>query len=55
VDQLPAVASQIIEKKNQLIELSQRRGVSFEELGEALGDLLDFKANNNRESERKDE
>ena len=55
VDQLPAVASQIIEKKNQLIELGQRRGVSFEELGEALRDLLDFKANSNRGSERKDE
>jgi 4-hydroxy-4-methyl-2-oxoglutarate aldolase len=52
-DQLPAVARQIMEKENQVIELSKRRGVSFKELGEALRDLLDSKASSNRESERK--
>jgi 4-hydroxy-4-methyl-2-oxoglutarate aldolase len=55
VDQLPAVAREIMKKENHVIELSKRRGVSLDELGEALRDLLDFKANSNRESERKDE
>jgi regulator of RNase E activity RraA len=52
-EQLPAVARQIMEKENHVIELSKKRGVSLDELGEALRGLLDFNANSNRESERK--
>jgi regulator of RNase E activity RraA len=52
-DQLPAVANQILEKEKHVIELSKRRGVSLDELGEALRDLLDFNANSSRESEPK--
>jgi 4-hydroxy-4-methyl-2-oxoglutarate aldolase len=48
-DQLPAGASQIVEKKNRVIELSKRPGVSFGELGEALRDLLDSKRKNGRD------
>jgi 4-hydroxy-4-methyl-2-oxoglutarate aldolase len=55
VDQLPAVARQLIEKENHVIALSKKRGVSLDELGDALRDLLDTKANGNRETERKDE
>jgi 4-hydroxy-4-methyl-2-oxoglutarate aldolase len=55
VDQLPAVAKQIMEKENHAIELSKRRGVSLDELGEALKDLFDFKANGQRKTEPKDE
>jgi regulator of RNase E activity RraA len=54
-DQLPDVAKQIMEKENDVIELSKRRGVSLDELGEALRDLLDFRVNSNRQNERKDE
>jgi regulator of RNase E activity RraA len=54
-DQLPDVAKQIMEKENQVIELSKRRGVSVDELGNALRGLLDFKVNSNRQNERKDE
>jgi 4-hydroxy-4-methyl-2-oxoglutarate aldolase len=53
VDQLPAVARQIMEKENHVIELSKKRGVSVDELGDALRDLLDTKANGNRKDERK--
>jgi regulator of RNase E activity RraA len=40
--QLPAVASRIMEKKQQVIELSKNPGATFEELGQALRELLDF-------------
>ena len=38
----PAVAAQIAEKKRQVIELLQKPGVSYEELGRAVRELLDF-------------
>jgi hypothetical protein len=41
--ELPAVAAKIIEKKQQVIELSKQPGASFEELGQALRELLDFR------------
>ena len=40
--QLPAVARSIAEKKQQVMELSKKPGVTFEELGQALRDLHDF-------------
>lgn len=40
--QLPAVAAKIAEQKQRVIELSRKPGASFEELGEALRELLDF-------------
>ena len=40
--ELPAVASRIVEKKQQVIDLSKKPGASFEELGQALRELLDF-------------
>ncbi len=40
--QLPAVAARIAEKKQQVIELSRKPGASYEELGQALRELLDF-------------
>jgi len=39
---LPAVASKILEKKQQVIELSKKPEATFEELGQALRELLDF-------------
>jgi 4-hydroxy-4-methyl-2-oxoglutarate aldolase len=53
LDQLPAVANQILEKEKHVIELSKKPGVSLDELGDALRDLLDIKANSNWESKRK--
>jgi len=41
--QLPAVASRIMEKKQQVVELSKKPGATLEELGQAIQDLLDFK------------
>ena len=46
---LPAVASRIMEKKQQVIELSKKPGASLEELGQALRDLLDFNMDHLRE------
>jgi len=40
--QLPAVAAKIAEQKQQVIELSRKPGASFEELGQAVRELLDF-------------
>jgi regulator of RNase E activity RraA len=40
--QLPAVASKIMEKKEQVVELSKKPGATFEELGLAIRELLDF-------------
>jgi regulator of RNase E activity RraA len=40
--QLPAVAAKIAEQKQQVIELSRKPGASFEELGQALRELLEF-------------
>ena len=40
--QLPAVAGRIAEKKKQVIELSKKPGATFEELGQAIRELLDF-------------
>jgi regulator of RNase E activity RraA len=46
---LPAVASRIMEKKQQVIDLSKKPGASLEELGQALRELLDFKMDHLRE------
>jgi regulator of RNase E activity RraA len=46
---LPAVASKIMEKKRQLIELSKKPGTTFQELGQALRELLDFNADHLRD------
>jgi hypothetical protein len=40
--ELPAVARNIMEKKQQVVELSKKPGATFEELGQALRELLDF-------------
>jgi regulator of RNase E activity RraA len=40
--QLPAVAAKITEKKLQVIGLAKTPGASFEQLGQALGELDDF-------------
>jgi regulator of RNase E activity RraA len=40
--ELAAVASRIMAKKQQVIELSKKPGATFEELGQALRELLDF-------------
>jgi regulator of RNase E activity RraA len=40
--QLPAVAAKIAGQKQQVIELSRKPGASFEELGLAVRELLDF-------------
>jgi regulator of RNase E activity RraA len=47
--ELPAVASKIMEKKRQLIDLSKKPGATFQELGEALRELLDFNADRRRD------
>jgi 4-hydroxy-4-methyl-2-oxoglutarate aldolase len=54
-DELPAVARQIMKKGNDVIELSKRPGVSIDELAKALRELVDFRANTDGGSERKDE
>ena len=40
--EIPAVAKAIAEKKGQVVELSKKPGVTFEELGRALRELYDF-------------
>jgi regulator of RNase E activity RraA len=40
---LPALAQRIAEKKQQVIELSKKPGATFEELGQALRELYDFR------------
>lgn len=40
---IPPVAEAIAEKKRQVIELSKKPGVTFEELGQALRELYDFR------------
>jgi regulator of RNase E activity RraA len=40
--QLPGVAAKIMAKKQQVIELSKKPEATFEELGQALRELLDF-------------
>lgn len=39
---IPAVAKIIAEKKQQVIELSRKLGATYEELGQAVRELLDF-------------
>jgi regulator of RNase E activity RraA len=39
---LPEVARRIMEEKQQVIELSKKPGATFEELSQALRELLDF-------------
>jgi len=46
---LPAVARSIVEKKQQVIELSKEPGVTFEELGQALRELYDFNTDHLRD------
>ena len=46
---LPAVAGRIMEKKQLVIELSKKPEASFEELGQALRDLLDFNMDRTRD------
>jgi regulator of RNase E activity RraA len=46
---LPAVASRIMEKKQQVIELSKKPSATLEELGPALRELLDFNMDHLRE------
>ena len=41
---LPAVAGKIMEKKQQVIDLSKKPGATFQELSQALRELLDFNA-----------
>jgi regulator of RNase E activity RraA len=41
--ELPAVAKRITEEEQQVIELSKKRGVALEELGQAIKELLDFR------------
>jgi regulator of RNase E activity RraA len=40
---LSAVASRLMEKKQEVVELSKKRGATFEELGQALRELFDFR------------
>ena len=40
--QLPPVAAKVAEQKQQVIELSRNPGASFDELGRALRELLEF-------------
>jgi len=46
---LPAVASVIREKKQQLIDLSRKPGITHEEFSRGLKDLLDFNADSIRD------
>jgi regulator of RNase E activity RraA len=46
---LPAVASRIMEKKRQVVELSKKSGATLEELSQALRELLDFKMDHLRD------
>jgi regulator of RNase E activity RraA len=40
--ELPAVAGRVMEEKRQVITLSRKPGVTFEELGQAIRELRDF-------------
>ena len=46
---LPAVAGKIMEKKQQVIDLSKKPGATFQELSQALRELLDFNADHHRD------
>jgi regulator of RNase E activity RraA len=48
-NELPAVASGIMEKKRQVIDLSKKPGATFQELGQALRELYDFNADHHRD------
>ena len=48
-NELPAVASGIMEKKRQVIDLSKKPGATFQELGQALRELYDFNVNRTRD------
>ena len=47
--ELPAVARRITEKKQQVIDLSKKPGVTFEELAQALRELFDFNTDHIRD------
>ena len=47
--ELPAVASKIMEKKRQVIELSKKPGATVQELSRGLKDLLDFNSDSIRD------
>jgi regulator of RNase E activity RraA len=47
--ELPAVAGRIMEKKQQVIELSKKAGATVEELSRRLKDLLDFNSDSIRD------
>ena len=46
---LPAVASKIMEKKRQVIDLSKKPGATFQELSQALRELLDRNMDHTRD------
>jgi len=46
---LPAVASKIMEKKRQVIDLSKKPGATFQELSQALRELLDCNMDHTRD------
>jgi regulator of RNase E activity RraA len=48
-NELPAVASRIMEKKRLVIDLSKKAGATFQELGQALRESLDFNADHLRD------
>jgi regulator of RNase E activity RraA len=48
-DQIPAVASSILQKKQQVIDLSKKPGVALEQVSKALGELLDISVNHHRD------
>jgi 4-hydroxy-4-methyl-2-oxoglutarate aldolase len=45
--QIPDVASRILQKKQQLMELTKKPGISLEELGQGLKELHDITASHN--------
>jgi regulator of RNase E activity RraA len=46
---LPAVASKIMQKKRQVIDLSKKPGATFQELSQALRELLDRNMDHTRD------
>ncbi len=46
---LPGVAGKIMEKKQQVIDLSKKPGATFQELDQALRELLDFNADHHQD------
>jgi hypothetical protein len=46
---LPAVASKIMEKKQLAIDLSKKPGATFQELSQALRELLDCNMDHTRD------